>query len=138
MFFSDENRIVEMTPDPPQQMVNTSGTTIISPNFPNNYPENTDSILTITFKEEQNVSIQFKSFELEDTLNGEGKCNGDWLELRDGNSSGSSLLGPKLCGDMNPGKKISTGDSMTLVFHSNLGTTRAGFIIKAQARGKSE
>ena len=53
----------------------------------------------------------------------------DYLEVRDGDSPSSSIIGSKLCGQSIPAAIESTGSSMTLVFHTDSSAKRTGFKI---------
>ena len=112
--------------------VHVPGTTIISPNHPNDYNNNMDCQTTIRFSAGERISIQFLAFDIEEN----SECVWDWLEIRDGDSADSSLLGSKLCGDTNPDPIESTSNTLTLVFHSDSSVVRSGFMIKAEI-GKS-
>ena len=108
--------------------VNFPGTTIISPNHPNNYGDNQDCQIKIAFAEGQRVVIEFIHFNVEHS----SSCYYDWVEIRDGSSSSSNLLGSKLCGNMLPQPVVSTGNFLTIVFHTDYSVTLSGFMIKAQ------
>ena len=69
--------------------------------------------MTVTF--EGKVSIVFEDFE----VGYDGDCRANWLAVHDGDSSDSPWIGSKLCGNDIPSPMNSTGDSMTLVFHSD-------------------
>ena len=56
-------------------------------------------------------------------------CLYDYLEVRDGDSINSNLIGSKLCGTNLPGRIESTGNAMTLKFHSDGSVVRPGFKI---------
>ena len=72
--------------------------------------------------------IKFTHFNLEPSLS----CDYDWLEVRDGPSIVSSMLGSKLCGGTIPHKMVSTGNSLTLIFYTDFYYTLSGFMIKAK------
>ena len=57
-------------------------------------------------------------------------CREDWLEVHDGDSPDSDMIGEKLCGYEFPGHMESTGHSITLVFHSDNKDQYKGFRIK--------
>jgi len=101
--------------DAPFDIVTAPGTTIVSPNYPNDYGWNLDCQVTVNF--EKKVTIVFEEFAVED----DSTCDDDWLEVHDGDSSDSDMIGEQLCGYDVPDPIVSTGNSMTLVFHSNLG-----------------
>ena len=76
------------------------------------------------FAKGQRVAIKFDDFELD------YRCRKDYLEVRDGATSNSTLIGSKLCGSQNPGVIESSGNSMTLRFHSDGTLVRRGFKIQ--------
>ena len=105
--------------------VTVSGTIITSPNHPNLYENSKDCQIRILFDDTQRVVIEFLTFNVraED-------CN-DWLHVHDGDSSSSPLV--RLCGDSStlPNILYSTGNSLTLVFHSNHYGRESGFMLRA-------
>ena len=110
----------------PFDVLTTPGTTIISPN----YPDFTDGRLNcqVTLEFGGKVSIVFEDFDVLD--NGvKHDCYYNWLEVYDGNSSESNMIGEKLCGRTNPSPLQSTGDSMTLVFRTKYNSSYRGFKI---------
>ena len=120
--FSIAGSIFVVDCNSPYDVITTPGIRIISPNYPNNYGHNLDCQVTITF--EGRVSIAFEDFYL-----GPHGCN-DWLKVYDGNNTDSKMIF-ELC---NEGEKIprtieSSGNSMTLLFHSNGEESYRGFRI---------
>ena len=107
-------------------VVTSPNTTIVSQNYPNNYDDNKDCRITIRFSTGQRVYIEFLDFELE----ADSDCDYDWLEIRDGDSANSNIIGSKLCGSGTPSPVESTGNSLTLVFHSDFSVNRKGFQIR--------
>ena len=105
--------------EPPYDVVTTSGVTIVSPNYPNFYDDNISCQLTLTF--DVKVSIEFETFYTDSS---------DHLEVRDGDSSSSRLIGT-VDGPDTPSPMESTGRSMTLVFSSNYNYGYSGFRIIA-------
>ena len=105
------------------QVITVPGTTIISPNHPGDYQNNLDCQVSIQFSER--VRIRFEAFNVES----HSSCRYDYLEVRDGDSSSSSIIGEKLCAEFFPDAIESTGSSMTLVFHTDASATRTGFKI---------
>ena len=97
---------------------------IISTNHPNLYNNNQNCTLTVTFS--STISIQFESFNIEQCTN----CQCDGLEIRDGASSNSPLIGSKLCGNYIPETLQSSGNSVTFIFTSDYSVTRSGFKLK--------
>ena len=119
--------------DPPYDVVTIPRIPIITPNYPSFYESNLDCQVTVTF--EGKVSIIFDDFFLEQAY--KGSCQNDWLEVHDGDSSDSEIMGEKLCGELVWGFPIeSSGNSITLVFHSDEDyTTNRGFkILTRQGR----
>ena len=115
--------------EPPYEEITIPGTTITSPGYPLTYGESNLCQVTLTF--DGRVSINFVDFNLQS----DSSCQYDWLEVRDGNSSESELLGDKLCGDDIPGPIESTGRSVTLVFKSDASYNfdNTGFKIVAES-----
>ena len=104
------------------------GTVIMSPNYPNSYNNNLDCQTTITFADSPTVLIEFDpNYEIES----HSSCVWDYLEARDGPSADSPVIGSKLCGSTAPAPIQSTGNSMTLIFHTDGSVTRTGFKITA-------
>ena len=108
--------------DSPYDVVTVPGTTIITPNYPHSYGVNLECQVTLTFQDR--VQIIFEDFYLESS-----SCQFDWLEIHDGDDSNSDLIGEKLCGYSIPGPMESSGNSITLVFHSDSTYSYRGFEI---------
>ena len=111
---------------PYDQWINLPDTVIMSPNHPQNYENRKDCQVTIRFAEGQRVAIQFEAFDIES----HSSCSWDYLKVRDGDNANSNLIGSKLCGSSNPGVIESTGNSMTLQFHTDGSVTKTGFKIR--------
>ena len=107
----------------------TPGTIIKTVYYPNGYENNEDCHITITFSDSPTVLIEFNPhFGIEY----HGSCAYDYLEARDGPSTDSPLIGSKVCGTTGaPAPIQSTGNSMTLVFHTDSSVTKVGFEITA-------
>ena len=103
--------------------ITTPGTIIISPNHPNGYENSKDCQISIRFS--GRVRIKFEAFNIEDHRS----CGYDYLEVRDGEGSSSSLIGSRLCGTTIPSAIESSGSSMTLNFHTDGSVVRPGFKI---------
>merc|ERR1719481_1371798 len=69
---------------------------IMSPNYPDNYPENQDKEYKMYVEPGFHVSLKFTALTLED----DSKCSYDWVRVVDGD--GSELL-PQTCGSSPPG-----------------------------------
>ena len=70
---------------------------ITSPSYPDNYPDNTDCIYSISQPNGTVITLNFLSMDIES----HSTCAYDYLEIRDGPSGDSTLLG-KLCGSEIP------------------------------------
>lgn len=96
---------------------------ITSPEYPNEYPNGHDDCVTVLWAEEgQNVELVFTDFELES----HSTCNYDWVQVRDGDSSESELLGT-WCGSDSPGTIRSSGSMLYVEFHSDGSVVRTGY-----------
>ncbi|MDR2834812.1 MAG: T9SS type A sorting domain-containing protein [Bacteroidales bacterium] len=89
------------------------------------YFNNSDYSFTISPDGASQVILEFPIFDIEA---GSGTtCNYDYLEIFDGNSITAPSLG-RFCNSIgNPGTIISTGNAITLKFHSDGATVNAGF-----------
>ena len=66
----------------------------------------------VTVHLEKRVSIVFEDFVVEY----DNTCDIDWLEVHDGDSPDSDMIGEKLCGYEFPNHMESSGNSMTFAF----------------------
>ena len=108
--------------------VTVSGTPIVSPNYPSSYENDKDCQTTIRFAAGEVVNITFETFNVET----DEDCSYDYLAVFDGNSTSSAMIGSKLCGSSLSGTTLqSTGNTMTLYFHTDDVQTRTGFKIYA-------
>ncbi|XP_033761795.1 cubilin-like [Pecten maximus] len=104
--------------------------TIMSPNFPDTYPSNSDCVWNIEAPTGHYLTFTFNSFNLvyayDCTLD-----DVDFLEIREFNSTGPVLL--RACSSSLP-SPIDTSDSFALVrFKSNSGHNQPGFSLSFQA-----
>ncbi|KAG8592594.1 hypothetical protein GDO81_000555 [Engystomops pustulosus] len=95
---------------------------IQSPNYPDDYRPSKECIWKITVAENYNVGLTFQAFEIErhDT------CAYDYLEVRDGNSENSPLIG-HFCGYDKPDDIRSTSNTLWMKFVSDATVNKAGF-----------
>ena len=122
---------------PPYDEITIPEIAIISPNFPNNYDNDKDCQLKIRFYANQTVLITFDAFEVESQTT----CGYDFLAIYDGGTTNSPMLETKLCGQNAAGRTIqSTGNTMTLHFHTDSSVTKSGFKIKVSiaSEGKKQ
>ena len=76
---------------------------LTSPSYPDNYPDNADCVYTISQPTGTAIVLTFHSMDIEDDIDWcpSCTCDYDFLEIRDGSSAASPLLG-KLCGSEIP------------------------------------
>ncbi|XP_061094184.1 cubilin [Conger conger] len=99
---------------------------IMSPNYPNNYPQNIDCVWVLTVPNGEAVQLDFQEEFFIEPWNG---CPYDYLELRDGASYEAAVIA-RLCGSELPSTQRSTGSVMKLRFRTDGSVTHRGF--KAQ------
>ncbi|XP_052856054.1 cubilin homolog [Drosophila gunungcola] len=70
------------------------------------------------------LNVTFHSFDLEDST----ECRFDWLQINDGKSKEDRLIG-RYCGAQfpNSGNIVSSGNQLSLRFHSDNATAKEGF-----------
>ena len=105
---------------------------ITSPNYPEKYPANTDCYWTIIAPMGMRLKIDSFSYQIEEYP----LCHMDYLGIYEG-ANENNRIGERICGQ--PGKQpsvVSQGNTLTLKFHSDPGTYKAGFKIRYNAIGK--
>uniref|UniRef100_A0A8C4TJD6 CUB domain-containing protein n=1 Tax=Erpetoichthys calabaricus TaxID=27687 RepID=A0A8C4TJD6_ERPCA len=95
---------------------------IRSPYHPNPYPHSKTCEWVITQSPGQVVTFSFESFDIE----GSSTCSFDYVELRDGTSVSSPLIG-KYCGTQMPPAAQSTQRSMYVRFVTDSSVSNHGF-----------
>ncbi|XP_016893860.1 bone morphogenetic protein 1-like isoform X1 [Cynoglossus semilaevis] len=95
---------------------------IQSPNYPDDYQSNKACVWRITVEEGFNVGLSFQSFETEQHT----VCAYDFVEVRDGSSEKSPLLG-RFCGYDKPDDIKSSSNQLWLKFVSDGSVNKAGF-----------
>ncbi|XP_039470178.1 bone morphogenetic protein 1-like isoform X2 [Oreochromis aureus] len=95
---------------------------IQSPNYPDEYQSNKECVWKITVAEGFDVGLSFQSFEIEK----HDSCAYDYVEVRDGASESSPLLG-RFCGYDKPDDIKSTSNQLWLKFASDGSVNKAGF-----------
>ncbi|CAG5867410.1 unnamed protein product [Menidia menidia] len=95
---------------------------IQSPNYPDDYHSNKMCVWKITVAEGFDVGISFQSFEIER----HDSCAYDYVEVRDGGSESSPLLG-RFCGYEKPESIKSNSNHLWLKFVSDGSVNKAGF-----------
>ncbi|MEQ2182549.1 hypothetical protein GOODEAATRI_023427, partial [Goodea atripinnis] len=95
---------------------------IKSPNYPDDYQSNKMCVWKITVAEGFQVGLTFQSFEIEK----HDACTYDYVEVRDGSSESSPLLG-RFCGYDKPENLQSSSNQLWLKFASDDLVNKAGF-----------
>ncbi|XP_036324703.1 dorsal-ventral patterning protein tolloid [Rhagoletis pomonella] len=95
---------------------------IDSPNYPLEYLADRECIWRITVPDNHQVALKFQSFELENHDN----CAYDYVEIRDGNSSDSRLIGI-YCGYLLPPNIKTNLNQMYVKFVSDGSVQKVGF-----------
>lgn len=97
---------------------------IQSPNYPDDYRPSKVCVWKITVSEGFHVGLTFQSFEIER----HDSCAYDYLEIRDGSSEASSLIG-RYCGYDKPDDIKSTSNKLWMKFVSDGSINKAGFAV---------
>ncbi|XP_021476232.2 cubilin [Oncorhynchus mykiss] len=93
-----------------------------SPNYPDAYPPNVECVWTITSSPGNRLQLSFIMFQLQQSSD----CNNDYLEIREGNSTGA-LVG-RFCGVSLPSNYTSLiGHILWVKFRSDSSLSGAGF-----------
>ncbi|XP_050497170.1 cubilin-like [Diabrotica virgifera virgifera] len=101
----------------------TSGV-IRSPKYPEPYPTNRECTWTINIPPGQQILLNITDFNIEYY----SSCRYDWLEIRNGGTSASPLIG-KFCGTTIPKQIVSHANKLYLFFKSDLSRVGHGFRI---------
>ncbi|KAM6104916.1 scavenger receptor cysteine-rich domain-containing protein DMBT1-like [Pterocles gutturalis] len=99
-------------------LLNSSGT-LQSPSYPLNYPDNADCLWQIQVTNNFRIMLTFGSIQLQ------GGCQNDYIEIYDGPPNTSPVLG-KICSSSNP-TYTSSSNFMTVRFHSDASYSDRGF-----------
>ncbi|XP_019741112.1 bone morphogenetic protein 1a [Hippocampus comes] len=95
---------------------------IQSPNYPDDYRPNKACVWKVTVAQGYHVGLTFQSFEIER----HDSCAYDYLEVRDGNSENSPLLG-RFCGYDKPDDIKTSSNQLWMKFVSDGSVNKAGF-----------
>ena len=99
-----------------------------SPHFPSDYPPDAECVWVITGK--GRIYIKFDVFDLESSSG----CTYDYVEFRDGETSGSRLI-RLLCGEKHPKVLLASGDKLLIRFKSDSSVQKTGFSLSWQSIG---
>ncbi|KAJ3659671.1 hypothetical protein Zmor_011346 [Zophobas morio] len=106
----------------------TDAGTLKSPGYPENYPLNMECTWTIQVKPGHQILLNVIDFSMESY----SVCRYDWLEIRNGGSAVSPLLG-KFCGTNIPKSIPSHANKVYINFRSDMTKSERGFKIKWEA-----
>ena len=95
---------------------------IRSPNFPKTYPANQDIVWVIKGPANGKIAVTFRAFDLED----DSGCRYDFVQLRDGPSAGSPVMG-RFCGRHIPATYTSANNALWIRFYSDSSDAGTGF-----------
>ena len=93
---------------------------IQSTNYPNNYPDKDDLSFPLEVPSGSTIQLTFQDFALEAS----GSCGYDYVKVLD--TDGKTQLG-KFCGNSLPSTIKSSGNKMTVIFHSDENVNKKGF-----------
>ncbi|KAG1661332.1 Cubilin [Nymphon striatum] len=93
---------------------------ISSPNYPSNYPMDSDCYWKISAPGANKINVTFSEFKLE------SDCKKDYLIIRNGGYSDSPIIGT-YCGESVPPSFISETSNVILMFHSDNSGSAKGF-----------
>ncbi|KAF5295928.1 hypothetical protein FQR65_LT10359 [Abscondita terminalis] len=102
----------------------TSTGVIKSPFYPNDYPSNRECNWVITVNSTQQILLNITEFQLEYST----ECTYDYIEIRNGGTSSSPLIG-KYCGTEIPKEIPSHANQLHLTFHTDPSHEDKGFKI---------
>lgn len=110
-------------------LIISNGDKIESPNYPQFYLPNKECIWRIIVPPNYQVAMEFHSFDLElhsFVMESQSNCRNDFVEVRDGSSAKSRLIG-KYCGNKLPPILASTSNRMYIRFVSDGSNHGRGF-----------
>ena len=100
-----------------------------SPFYPGFYDNNAHCLWRVTVPLRHFIALEFEYFDLED----HPACGNDYLEIRDGPSLRSPLIG-RFCGSRYPPVLESSGTDLLMTFVTNDRVSRTGFTAQYSAR----
>ena len=102
---------------------------IQSPNYPSPYPASKQCVYIIALPPGKAIRMDFLAFDIEGSAIGGGNCIYDFIEVRDGDSVNSTLIG-RFCGppDRIPPPIISTHNYLWIKFQTDASVHNQGFL----------
>ena len=98
--------------------------TMFSPSYPDDYPPNLSCTWSILVDDESQIALSFNEFELDNAA----ECASDYVIVRDGFLGSSEILG-KYCGTDVPVYLLSSGNKLSVTFHTDSVRNAKGFEI---------
>ena len=105
---------------------------IMSPNYPDKYPNSVECEWIIDLGPGYDITLTFHKFNLEK----ENDCLFDWLAVQEGNTSDSTVV-TKVCGDVLPPDFTVTGP-MRIYFKTDNDNEFEGFHMTWVANGETK
>ena len=114
------------TPSPAPESSTAPGTTptsgeIQSPDHPDRYPHNQNQTWDIEVASGQTIELTFESFDIEDCEWANCNCAYDYVLVS------FDTVDQKYCGSTKPDPIVSSGNTMTVSFHSDYSVNLNGF-----------
>ncbi|XP_010880952.2 neuropilin-1a isoform X2 [Esox lucius] len=111
---------------------------IMTPGFPDKYPNNLDCTLMIIAPKTSEIVVDFNAFDMEpDTTPPPGAiCRYDWLEIWDGFPAVGPHIG-RYCGNTSPGRVISYTGILSMTINTDSAIAREGFSANYTFRDRS-
>ncbi|KAJ8011899.1 hypothetical protein DPEC_G00063090 [Dallia pectoralis] len=111
---------------------------IMTPGFPNKYPNNLDCTFIIIAPKMSEIVVDFNAFNMEpDTTPPPGAvCRYDWLEIWDGFPAVGPHIG-RYCGDSSPGRVISYTGILSMTINTDSAIAKEGFLANYTFRERS-
>ncbi|XP_075460263.1 membrane frizzled-related protein isoform X2 [Ascaphus truei] len=107
---------------------------LFSPNHPSPYPEQTVCRWLLSVPDGLIIQIKFHNFSLET----EGGCKFDYVEIHDSAGLGTPSLLGRFCGSQLPPPLTSSGGQMSVLFVADEGVSDLGFYATYQALNATE
>ncbi|XP_033150281.1 cubilin homolog [Drosophila busckii] len=111
--------------------IHSSTGQLISPEYPLNYSHNLDCVWRLTVPLGNQLELQTEMFQLQATPS----CSGDYLEVRNGGSNSSALIG-RYCGSNMPRRLPSYTHELYLHFHTDHVGSGRGFRLAWRIYGR--
>ena len=106
--------------------LNANNGMVTSPNYPSFHPLDIECIYKITVPAGNKVQLYFRDFNIE----AHSRCAYDYLELRDGITASSPLVGNRTwCGSVLPPSVVTSSNTLFMKFKSDTTVSTAGFAV---------